>query len=106
MKSSSGIKIHSDALLAFLKGRNANARVLEAIGTIPLPRQIALPDGILFSEREIFKRNEFINGDFIVIGARREYAFYVANMRTGAVVVRLWFRTSSSTASRISQLDP
>ena len=42
MKSSSGIKIHSDALLAFLKGRNASARVLEVIGTIPLPRQIAL----------------------------------------------------------------
>jgi hypothetical protein len=82
-----GTKIRSDALLAFLKGRNASTRVLEAFECIPFPRQIALPDGILFAEREIFRRNEFVNGDFIVIGARRDYAFYVINLRTSSVGV-------------------
>ena len=44
-----------------------------------------MSDGIVFSGREILRRNEFVSGDFIVIGARRDYAFYVTNLRTGGV---------------------
>ena len=80
-----GSKIRPDARLAFLIGRNASACVLDAFESIPFLRQIALPEGILFSGREIYRRNEFVKGDFIVVGARRDYAFYVVNLRTGGV---------------------
>lgn len=82
-----GMKAQSDTLLAFLKCKNASTRVFDVLGSISFSRQMALPDGILFSGREILRRNEFINGDFIVIGARRDYAFYVINLHTGSVGV-------------------
>lgn len=80
-----GSKICCDALLAFLKAKNASAHVVDSFEEISLSRQIALSDGIIFSGREILRRNEFVSGDFIVIGARRDYAFYVTNLRTGGV---------------------
>lgn len=76
-------RICRDALLSWLKGRKASARAVDALESIPLSRQIALSDGIVFSGREILRRNEFVSGDFIVVGARRDYAFYVVNLRTG-----------------------
>ena len=80
-----GSKICCDDLLALLKAKNASAYVVDAFEAISLSRQIALSDGIVFSGREILRRNEFVSGDFIVIGARRDYAFYVINLRTSSV---------------------
>ena len=80
-----GSKIYCDDLLALLKAKNASAHVVDAFEAISLSRQIALSDGIVFSGREILRRNEFVSGDFIVIGARRDYAFYVINLRTSSV---------------------
>ena len=80
-----GIHVCSDPLLSWLREKGASDKVLHAFQNVSLPCQTALSDGILFSECELIRRNEFIKGCFIVIGARSDYSFYVLNLQTGGV---------------------
>lgn len=75
----------SEYFLRFIKERGASARVLEEFASISITGQIALTDGLIFSEREIFIRNEFVTGEFIYIGARQDYDSFVLNLHSGMV---------------------
>ena len=80
-----GTNMCSDAFLSLLREKGASDKVLHAFQHVSLPCQTALSDGILFAEYEMIRRNEFIKGCFIVIGARSDYSFYVLNLQTGGV---------------------
>lgn len=80
-----GIGISSPRLSAFLNARKACDDVCRIFASTSLTGQIGLNDGILFSEREIITRNEFVDGRFIVIGSCRDYSPIVLDSRNGAI---------------------
>lgn len=80
-----GIGISSPRLSAFLNARKACDDVCRIFASTSLTGQIGLNDGILFSEREIIKRNEFVDGRFIVIGSCRDYSPIVLDSRSGVI---------------------
>ena len=52
-----------EKFVAFLEARNASRAMLDATSVIPPLGQIEVPDGVIFSQREIIKRNEFLDGE-------------------------------------------
>jgi hypothetical protein len=80
-----GIGVSSPRFYAYLKSRKACDDVCRILASVSLTGQIGLKDGILFSEREIIKRNEFVDGRFIVIGSCRDYSPIVLDPRSGAI---------------------
>ena len=47
-----------EKFVAFLEARNASRTMLDATSVIPPIGQIEVPDGVIFSQREIIKRND------------------------------------------------
>ena len=74
-----------EKFVAFLEARNASRAMLDATSVIPPLGQIEVPDGVIFSQREIIKRNEFLDGEHIVIGAQTDYSPLLLNVMEGNV---------------------
>lgn len=84
-QSVSNKKSIREKFVAFLEARNASRTMLDATSVIPPIGQIEVPDGVIFSQREIIKRNEFLDGEHVVIGAQTDYSPLLLNVMEGNV---------------------
>lgn len=80
-----GIGKRSDRFVSFLRARGASEAFLRMFERYSFSEQIELDNGIVFAENEIILRNEFVEGEYLVLGADDEYSPLVVSLETSEV---------------------
>lgn len=97
-----GIGFESVGFQDFLIEHNASDTIIQKFKKFNFKGELELCNGIIFSEKEIIVRNEFVSGDNVFIGINKDYEYIILNLKTSQIgFLRYEYRTKNKVSNKI-----